>query len=213
MTPNNAGPSVANIVGDFLPPNDKQPILRRFGAGEFYASSTAVPTDWELGGIAVNDSSQGMQYQTWKFELISSQVFATASRTKTTSHLHTIEGVEPDEITGCFDGNMRPIVAYPLDGAISLYHYDGSIPAFVITRIEGYSPRLTFDDARSLEVNMDNADVMLFYLRDGSCWYRQSRDRFQQERFWCQIPLLHDRIGRVGRTVVNRMQVELLCTG
>lgn len=213
MTPNNAGPSIANIVGDFLPPNDKQPILRRSKAGEFYASSTAVPTDWELGGVAVNDSSGGVQYQAWKFELVQSTVVATPLRTKTPVTIHTITGIEPDEITGCFDGNMRPVVAYPLNGTISLYHYDPSVPGFVISIVEGYSPRLTFDDARSLEINMDNADVMLFYLRNGSCWYRQSRERYQQERYWCHIPLLHDRIGRVGRTVVNRMQVELLCTG
>jgi hypothetical protein len=213
MTPNNQGPSVAPIIGDFLPPKDRQQVIRVSGGGGHYASSSAIPTDYSLGGVKLNDVSLGLSFQLWKFELKGQEVWAHPSFTKLDELLYVFTGTAPDEMSACFDGSMRQVITYQEAGTVRLYHYDGSIPAFVTSTFQGASPRLTFDDHRFLEVTLDAADVMLFYVHSGSCWYRQSRERFLEERFFCALPPQFLRLGRVGRSYVNRMQVEMLCEG
>jgi hypothetical protein len=188
--------SVSPVPGAFIWPDDQQPLTQAMGY---------VPQDWELGGIALNDSSLGLQVQRWTFALDGDAVTVTPDG-GTPTVLFTAAGIT--ELSGAFDSNMAPAAAYVQAEVLKLYWFDTAIPGYATTTFDGENPRLTLDDKRPLHAA--DRDVLLIYLRAGSIYYRQQRDRYGVEYLLGALPAGTERLGRVGMGTTNRVQIECL---
>lgn len=134
--------------------------------------------DYERGGIDVNDPSEGLRVKPWQFYFDGDGIFCTAEDVVPFLILETT-GVT--ELSGSFDQNMRPCVAYMKDNECHLNWWD----TWTSSRqddvfVEQRSPRLTLDDKRSSQFG--NSDVIFGYMRGQSLCYRQQRDRYTIER-------------------------------
>jgi hypothetical protein len=201
-------------VGSFLQGDTKRPQrLATAGASLHDIFFSGTPTDWEYGGIALNDTSQGLMYREWEFRYEGSTIIVVPSEGGNASVVVSdITGVT--ELAGTFDQNMNPVVAYVKSGVTKLYWWNASLatPAHVTTSFPGaYSPRLCLDDKRPSQV--DSSDVLFFYLKDGKLYYRQQRDRYETAYALCDIPPRVTRLGRVGMADINRLQIEFLSPG
>jgi hypothetical protein len=135
--------------------------------------------DYEDGGIALNDSSMGSQYQMWRARLIRNQVLLSAANT-TEFVLYEASGIT--EISFTFDQNMRPVLAFVQAGLPKIRWYDPVSSGQVVTDLPAaaITPRVVLDDKRALQSSI--SDVILAYVRNGGLYYRQQRDRYQVER-------------------------------
>lgn len=188
------------------------------------ASSTALPSsllapddaprvdlrvDYELGGAAVGDASQGLRVQTWRAWTDGASIYAApwpAGAPVTT--LLAAEGVT--ELSLSFDQLMRPVLAYVQNGVTKLYWWDSLAGSQVVTVFEdAYSPMVFMDDKRAWAVNAGLSDVLFFYVRGSAVYYRQQRDRFGVERLLGTGVPAASRIENVGMGANNRVQVWL----
>lgn len=186
--------STTPIVSDILSPDGRDRV--------------DFSVDYELGGIALNDPSQGLQYQVWVAYVRDGTIYARpedgGAETAITSDTNITE------VSLSFDQNMRPTLAYVANGVTKLYWYDTQIGGPTTTTFAGaFSPFLTLDDKR--ESQLGTSDLLFFYLRDGSLYYRQQRDRFGVEyQLATGIPVSVDRIVRVGMGTNLRLQVVII---
>jgi hypothetical protein len=168
--PDDVASSVA-VVGDLLYPDNL--------VSDFL-------TDYEMGGIALNDASRGINYRPWQCWL-----------QEGTIRIRPVDGagdgtvvVSGDDITAvsfAFDRNMNPAVAYLQDGLCKLYWYDSTIPGMTTTEFSGATqPRLSHDDKR--DGASARSDVIFAYVREGTLYYRQQRDRYTIERSLGVVP-------------------------
>lgn len=134
--------------------------------------------DFELGGVAVSDPSQGLLGYTWSCRAVgdSIQLRRGADSWAELTTFHT-----PYELGFTFDQNMRPLVALATrDKHLSLYWYDPVAAGYVVTAIgHGRSPRMTMDDKRPFAGAQ--SDALLAYIKGKQLVYRMQRDRFLVE--------------------------------
>jgi hypothetical protein len=197
------GLSEAPHRGNFLAPDELSPV---FNYPEDLTPDE-VPTDWELAGVGLNDSSEGVQYQDWTFYMDGPDIMVRAPNTPPTV-VHS-PGLGVLELSGSFDSNMQPVVVWTgADLVTWLRWWNPVTVSFALSTLPALrSPRLTLDDKRASQVV--DRDVLLFYIRDETVCYRQQRDRYQVEYQLYPLPKGYRRIGRVGMTDGLRMQVEL----
>ena len=164
MLPGNTVSSIS-ITADLLSPDStvRAPLL-----------------DYEQGGVAISDPSQGLQVLTWSCYVPANTNDVMLKPGDGAPVLFAqIAGII--ELSFAFDQNMRPVLAYQTLTGIFLYWYDSQAAGYVTTSFgPGRNPRLTLDDKR--EFNLPNSDVIFAYIRDDGLFYRQQRDRFTIER-------------------------------
>ncbi len=175
----------------------------------FYGADAIEPpsavTDYELGGVALNDPSQGLQTQTWTswYDEESGDVMISAPGIPAVA-LFNAPGVT--ELSFTFDQNMRPFHAYVQGGQAKYRWFDTILGDTRISNLDAddYSPRCCFDDKRALQTAEGTNDIILAYVRGGALYYRQQRERFETEReLSATVP---GRFLRVGMSVTNRLQ-------
>jgi hypothetical protein len=136
--------------------------------------------DYEMGGLALSDPSEGLLYQAWQGEINATSKIATLTPLDTGSPVDIFtETVTPVEFSFSFDLNMRPFsVTRFADNTAKLRWYDASIPGNTITTYTDIlSCMLCLDDKRP--VNSGQADVLLTYLKtDNKLYFRAQRERF-----------------------------------
>lgn len=156
--------------------------------------------DWEMGGVALNDPSQGLRVQLWKFTLVVDEVTGASTisvEAPTVSKTVLFTGVDVNEIAGAFDQNMNPVVAYTEGGTPKLWWWDPTAGAMVHTTLPAgcIDLRVSLDDKRRF--NVAESDVILSYVRGGAAYYRYQRDRYLVEY------LLSDNIDRMVCAAMN----------
>jgi hypothetical protein len=140
--------------------------------------------DYEDGGIALNDSSQGLLYQRWRALLLNpgeaDSYVQLDAREVPPSVLVELPGLT--EISISFDQLMRPTLAYVQAGVAYIRWFDSLESAYVTDLIGAdiATPRVSLDDKRAGQ--SDKSDVILAYVRAGNLYYRQQRDRYAVER-------------------------------
>lgn len=163
-------------AGDFLDPDDRPRGLLE---------------DYELGPIAVSDSSQGIRAQVWRLNYIGDDLDPNYGdfilEPETVGSPVTLFNVANVKTVGfAFDQNGRPAVCWELedDAGSFWYWYDTDIPGFTTTQLPAGSiwPRMCLDDHR--ETQDFSSDVILGYIRSSVLYYRQQRDRYTIERTW-----------------------------
>lgn len=163
MLPNNAE-SVIPVPGVYLPPDDE-------------VTNTTV--DFEMGGVAVQDPSQGLNTYRWEIRI---RGFDAVLKREGAEELVLFSVSDMREIALAFDQNMRPHVAYKTgDGSVRLRWFDSTLQQYVTTNFgAANNPRVALDDKR---VGADTtSDVVLAYLRNSNLCVRLQRDRFSVER-------------------------------
>lgn len=211
------GESLSNpyMPAEFLYPDSRLPRQTKssFDTTPSGKCLTSPPQDWELGGIGYQDPSRGSMYQTWQFRYLGGVIETGPDPDGPWTFLlgpPDIVGVT--EISGAFDASMDSAVAFVDEGVTKLWWYDSSLPGRALTTFPGCSsPRLTLDDKR--ETQTGTADILFFYLRADSLYYRQQRDRYGVERLLCAAPPNTLRLGRTGMSIANRVQIEFLTGG
>lgn len=185
--------STSPVLADYLDPDDRfdDPLI-----------------DYEMGGIALNDASMGLNYQVW---IAIYDGAAIRVKPQGASGLGTVvvtaDGIE--WIGFSFDRNMQPAVAYVIGTTTYFLWYDTVTHTYATTTYAGArTPRVTHDDKRDTSIN--TSDVLLFYLVGGELRYRQQRDRYAVERVLTTGLSTGSAIARVGMTTANRLQIEVL---
>ncbi len=153
-----------------------------------FQGATALPItqyiDYEDGGIAIQDPSEGLLYQVWRARIVNNpstgndEIYIGAEEVEETLFL---AATSITEVSLAFDRNMNLNVAYVQGGDAKLYWYDSALPGYTTTDYGTTitTPRITHDDKRPLQTNQ--SDVILGYLKDGDLCYRQQRDRYDTE--------------------------------
>lgn len=166
MLPLNELSSTAAVTG--YPDPVKQP-------GDFLV-------DWERGGVALNDPSQGLEVQVWKLTAVRDHDNIDLRHLHLTSPMgadHLLfSGEKITEVALSFDQNMNPFVAFVQDGVAKFYWYDPTLSAMTTTNLPAGSvtPRCTIDDKRA--TNIAKSDNLLAYVRAGWLRVRYQRDRY-----------------------------------
>lgn len=157
-------------------------------AGFAYPVKSTAPEDdkqdWEMGGTALNNPSDGLLVQLWKFTLVVDEETTIGSvYVEAPSVAATLLFADEDiaEIAGAFDQNMNPVVAYMQSGNPMLWWWDPTAGAMVHTALPGgcFDLRVALDDKRAF--NVSDSDVILSYVRGGSLYYRYERERYATE--------------------------------
>jgi len=184
---------------DFVPPDDRYPVTSKEG----------TPIDWELGGIALNDPSEGFLVQVWEFTITGGNVTVGVEGSLDPPEI-LIPAARVTEISGSFDSAMNPILAYVQDEEVKLRWYNPDVTGYATTAFPGYrTPRLTLDDKRP---NHDtDRDVLLFAMKGDTLVYRQQRDKYGTERA-LSTDTTYFELGRVGMNRGNRVQIEVFPT-
>ncbi|WP_312237309.1 hypothetical protein [Stenotrophomonas sp.] len=165
-------------------------------------NSTLDPLiDYEMGGIALNDASLGLWVRQWRVR-VDGDVVYLGPEGGDEQNAFNRPGIT--EVSLAFDQNMQPVIAFVQAGEAWLWWFDSSVPGMVFTQFaEMINPRLTLDDKRPGQVG--SSDVILAYLRAGSLYYRQQRDRYQVETLLSSTPPCGG-LACIAMTTGNRLQ-------
>lgn len=172
------------------------------------SGATSATVDYEDGGIALNDFSQGLLYQPWRARLfnageIDSVVILDAP---TVPEFEWLKVPYMTEISFSFDASMQPAVAYVAEDRAYFNWYDSQLSQHVTTTLAAdvITPRVSLDDKRYLGSNgYQLSDVILAYVRGTTLYYRQQRERYGVEHWLADNvkPLI-----RIGMNRQLRMQ-------
>lgn len=161
----------------------------------------ALTTSLHRGGVALNDSSQGLDVQTWTLSTDGTDVKISATSVPESV---LFSGSNITEVCLAFDQNMRPFVAFVEDGQAKYRWFDTQDGQIKITTLPAgtITPRCTLDDRRQTQLGA--SDIILTYLRNNALYFRAQRDRYTIEyllRSNAGTGLLH-----VGLNSGNRLQ-------
>jgi hypothetical protein len=167
--------SSSPLIADYLSPYDryKTPLV-----------------DWERGGIALADPSEGVDFQVWKL------VYDGDEESPTYGDFTLYPEDEGDPVVVinvpdvrnvalAFDPNCHVFIAYYLkDGSAKYYWYDTLASDYTTDTLPAGStaPAACLDDHRDIQVREGVSDIIMAYTRGGIVYYRQERDRFLTER-------------------------------
>jgi hypothetical protein len=190
MMPNNILSSTS-LPSTFLPPRDifpRDPLV-----------------DEHLGGIALNDASQGLQVQVWTATVDGSDNIVVSAPSAPSPQI-IVNVPDVDWLGLAFDTNMRIFLCWTV-GAVAQYRwFDVVGNAFVITTLPAGSvrPMCALDDARPALTS--SADILLCYVRSNTLFMRMQRDRYGTEYTLADVTGLT--FNQVGMNHTNRFQFE-----
>lgn len=168
------------------------------------ASRRTLPlVDYEMGGVALNDPSQGLLVQLWRVQVLGPDVVVDHDG-GTQQILFSRPNIT--EVALAFDQNMRPYIAFVQDGTAWLWWYDSAAGAMVFSSFVGaVTPRLATDEKRPLQ--LADSDVILAYVRANNLYFRMQRERFQTERLLASA--VNATLVAIGMNRGNRLQFRL----
>lgn len=166
-------------------------------------------SDLELGGVALNDSSQGLQVTAWQ-AYISGTDFRVRKYPGLTNDAFLLTAAGSTEVSLAFDQSMNPALAFVQSGAAKFWWFDTFLAAYTITTLPAGSrtPMMTLDDHRASQSGA--SDMLLFYLSaSGNLCYREQRERFNTERVLASGLGASTKIYQVGLAANLRMKIQI----
>jgi hypothetical protein len=156
-----------------------------------------------LGGVALNDASQGLEAKVWTATYDGAQILVSAP-----SVAPTLVKAQANvlALSLMFDQNMQPACAYELSsGAPQLYWYDAILPGYATLTLPvgSFDVLCALDDTRPFQ--SPASDMLVTYQRAGTLYYRQQRDRFLTE-YALKSGLPTGRLVQFGMNLNWRMQ-------
>ncbi len=153
-------------------------------------SSTSVPSAWinpyqrtrtnplidyDIGGVDLQDPSQGQRVKVWKSYWEAGTIYVTPDDGGAITPV--INVIDCKEVSFTFDQNMRYTCCYMDNGGLKLYWYDSTIPGMTTTTFpNAISGMIRLDDKRTSQGG--TSDILLVYIEGGQLKLRQQRDRF-----------------------------------
>lgn len=134
---------------------------------------------FELGGVALNDPSQGLMVKSWRaFANDDGDVYVESDDDPP---VFQFSAPNISTISLTFDHNMEPFVAFTQPSGAKFYWFDTFDGQHKITDLPTGStwPRASLDDKRRIAAA--TSDIILAYIRDGNLYFRQQRDRYLVE--------------------------------
>ena len=188
-------------------------IIASYFSPDDLANTSLV--DYELGGVGLDNSSQGLEYQTWTLNVLGSA--AATSVSLSAPNTPATEIFARPNITWArlsFDQNMSPVIAFIDQGGPTLYWYDSSIPGNTFTLLATGStyPCCTLDDKRNIQTRLGNNDVIVAYVKNNNLYYVQQRDRYATEYvlYTNLTPLISNAfLNKVGMDTDRRLLFEI----
>lgn len=161
----------------------------------------------ELGGVAINDPTQGRMVRVWMCYLngqdvnVAPQIEGTPVTT-----VFTATGLIKQLSLG-FDSNMSPVIAYTEDDIVKLRWFNTLTSLF---QTDSYplavNGRCSTDEKRA---GLDGlSDVIFSYVESGVLYYRQQRDRYLTAYVVGAVPAGF-KLRITGKNVGNRFQFLL----
>lgn len=190
-----------------MPADSKSTVAVLSGLLDVDVKLVSTVRDFEDGGVALNDTSQGTMGYEWVCSVNQEKV--TLQREGAASILaFELPGIV--EISFAFDQNMRPAFAYRLaDENLYLRWFDSSISAYRTDNFGlGRNPRLAMDDKRASR--SASSDIIFGYIRGDSLYYRQQRDRYGVERLLRSGIDKITKLKNIGMTHNLRLLFELV---
>lgn len=164
--------------------------------------------DLELGGIALNDPSRGLMFQTWQCSANELGDVHVKPQDEPGDGTLLFSALGITNLSFAFDRNMRVTVVYVVNGDAFLRWFDTTVNNYVTTAMPGItSPRVSHDDKRYVANN--RSDVILAYISNGNLAYRQQRDRYEVEYILRDDLLPGATLKNVGMSRNFRLQFEL----
>lgn len=159
--------------------------------------------DYERGGVALGDTSEGLQSHLWTLEYTEGAFVLTREGAAPVT-LFARAGVT--SMSFAFDQNMRTVVAFnDADGAW-LWWFDPVADAMTFLSLPGaLTPKVTLD-IKGVELQSDS-DIILAYTRANKLYYRQQRDRFATE-YLLKDPINGELVS-IGMNSGNRLQFKV----
>lgn len=142
-----------------------------------------ITEDYEMGGIALQDTSRGLQYQPWYGFWDEDDNTAYLVPNFISAPIPIFTQADVFEFGFTFDQNMRWCAGVFLtDGTFQLRWFDSSVGNYVITNFTGLTSfRLTLDDKRERQINIGATDILFTYIRNNNLYVREQRDRYTVE--------------------------------
>jgi len=155
--------SSSQVIGNFLAPDTIDRTLLR---------------DYERGGIAVSDGSQGLLVQDWTLQYTSPDMILSDEAGNDTV-LFSFTGIT--EVGLAFTQNMSVFVTYVMNDRAWYYWYDPTAMEMRHVQMEAgvTSPRCCLDDKRPSQSSV--SDIILAYVKDKKLYMRIQRDRYEVE--------------------------------
>ena len=162
----------------------------------------ALTESWELGGVGLSDTSQGLFSHTWRAWTDSKAIYIQRSDLSNDTAKTLLAAPNITEIDLTFDQNMRPVLTYVSNDIAKLYWYDTVSQSQVITDFPNVqNPRVSLDDKRSF--NTANSDVIFAYINNDQLCCRYQRERYGTEHVLHQLPP-NAKLGKIGMGTTNR---------
>lgn len=152
--------------------------------------------DYELGGIAVGNSSLGLDVVLWKlaYDRISGEL-RLGKVNEQGEVLLTEMGLK--KVSLAFDVNMKPVYAIERKTGVNLNYYDTEQQQQVDKFFDGIRSPYVCLDERRLE-SIENADVCFFYIKSTQLYVRYQRERYLIEHLLAELTHKTSYIERVG---------------
>lgn len=186
-----------------LPENrlSSKPVPSPFSGATATALLSRVD-DYEDGPVALQDPSQGLQFQRWRARAVAGQVLLSAPNYPETV---LIDGSFVADISIAFDNNANLYYVWTAEGITRLRWFNTAISAYDVMQLPTgiRTPKLTLDDKRPTQSGAN--DVLLFYIgKDNKLYHRRQRDRFAIEILLSDGPYIS--IERAGMNTGLRVQ-------
>jgi hypothetical protein len=168
--------------------------------------------DWTIGGVALNDTSQGNRVQAWQL------TYSDPNFTLTPQDIGP-PVVLPFTAAGCtevalaFDANMDYVLAFVQAGQAKIRWFDITQSSHVVTDLEANarSPRCDLDDSRPLQIQIGTPDVIVGYFLGDKMVHRRQRDRYN-DLYELASGLATETMHRCGMHHSNRFQFSYITT-
>lgn len=149
---------------------------------ELVRSVDEFTVDYELGGVALSNPTQGFYGWQWYARVFENNQVQVRRDGQDWQTLFTRAG-DVTEIALAFDTNMRPFITFIEDGEGWFWWFD-PVPnqqVFVALPDNSRHPRACLDEKRDIFIG--TADTILAYFRDDLLCFRALRDRFEIEYY------------------------------
>lgn len=162
----------------------------------------ALTESWELGGVGLSDTSQGLVSHTWRAWTDNKAIYIQRSDLPKDTAKTLLAALNITELDLTFDQNMRPVLTYVSGGIAKLYWYDTVSQSQTITDFPNVqNPRVSLDDKRSF--NTANSDVIFAYINNDQLCCRYQRERYGIEHVLQQLPP-KTQLVKIGMGTANR---------
>lgn len=137
------------------------------------------------GGIDLNDSSFGLNYQLWDISYVNNQVIVTSRLNNKQYIIYEIENAT--DISVVFDQNMNPWCLYQKEEQYYLYWYNVTINQYSLTLFENIVTPFMFMDLIG-SIFSDQSSINIFYIKDGKIYCTQQSSRFTVQNLLYTFP-------------------------